>query len=710
MMRELRRYVWVLGGLAVWMGGCQLPVNVEEPPEPQRTITGTVRIATGTGTHAIREAGARELGALADRPLLVPGEVIVRFAPTVRLQGAARLEVNGTPLEPVRPLALEGAFLYRAGGVDAEATRAAARALAARPGVLWAQPNYRIYPLLELSDPFFDLQWHYSAINLPQAWEVTQGSSAVVVAVIDTGVLRAHPDFAGRLLAGYDFISDPQVAADGDGRDPDPEDPGDNPGGQSSYHGSHVAGTIGAATNNGLGVAGVDWKARILPLRVLGVGGGSTADIIDAILWAVGVSLPPVPDNPNPAQVLNLSLGGAVPCSETPAFQAAFDEAISRGAIVVVAAGNEDRDASNFSPASCGGVITVGATDLPGNRAFYSNFGLRVDVMAPGGDTGVDLNSDGFVDGVLSLNRDDADGTFDYRFLQGTSMAAPHVAGVVALMKALEPSLTPVQALDLLKQTARPLSASACNRPSAAECGAGLIDAQAALSALQAAPTPDYTLSLAPGVLELNPGEAGQVAVTLTRSGGFSEPVTLSLGGAPAGVTGGFSPNPAAGTTSTLTLSVDAAAPLGSFGLLVRGAAAGTSKVAALTLTISGTGGGPDVLGTVVFACFYVPDPSVVCDPSRTRFVVIASGGSVAPYAFAGLEAGGYVLLAWQDANGSGDVDSGDYAGVFLRPGELLSLIEPPAAGIDIPMELLQDTAPSVRALLQKAIGARRTP
>ncbi len=707
-MRGLQRYAWILGGLAVWMGGCQLPAGVEEPPEPQRTITGTVRIATDPN-RAIREAAAG-VNRLAGRPLLVPGEVIVRFAPTVRLQGAAPLEVNGLHLEPVRPLALEGAFLYRAGGVGAEATRAAAQALAARPGVLWAQPNYRMYPLLFPNDPFFDLQWHYEQINLPQAWEVTQGSSTVVVAVIDTGVLRTHPDFAGRLLAGYDFISDPQVAADGDGRDPDPEDPGDNPAGQSSYHGSHVAGTIGAATNNGLGVAGVDWNARILPLRVLGVGGGSTADIVDAILWAVGVSLPPVPDNPNPAQVLNLSLGGAVPCSETPAFQAAFDEAASRGVIVVVAAGNDNQDASNFSPASCGGVITVGATDLLGNRAFYSNFGLRVDVMAPGGDTTVDLDADTFVDGVLSLNWDDTDGTFIYRFLQGTSMAAPHVAGVVALMKALDPSLTPAQALDILKRTARPLGAFECNRPSGAECGAGLIDARAALDALQAVPEPDYTLSLAPGVLELNPGEAGQVTVTLTRSGGFSEPVTLSLEGAPAGVTSGFNPNPAAGTTSTLTLSVDAAAPLGSFGLLVRGAAAGRSKVAALTLTIAEADGGPDVLGTVVFACFYVPDPNVVCDPIRTRFVVVAAGGSTAPYAFEGLEAGGYVLLAWKDANSSGDVDSGDYAGVFLRPGELLSLVEPPAAGIDIPMELLQDTAPSLRTLLRRAIEARPAP
>ena len=216
-------------------------------------------------------------------------------------------------------------------------------------------------------------------------------------AVIDSGVLPGHPDLAPKLLPGYDFV-EADFSGDGDGRDGDPTDPG------GSFHGSHVAGTAAAATNNGVGVAGVSWGARLLPVRVLGVeaGAGTLADAIDGILWSVGASVPGVPRNPNPADVLNLSLGGPFLCSQAQGFQEAFYRAAAAGASVVVAAGNDNDDASYFTPSSCGGVLVVGATTFRNERAPYSNFGARLDVMAPGGNLNEDADGDGFPDGVLS--------------------------------------------------------------------------------------------------------------------------------------------------------------------------------------------------------------------------------------------------------------------------------------------------------------------
>lgn len=415
----------------------------------------------------------------------VPGELIVRFRPGAKLRQGAVLMANGVRLGLVRDLALENTQLVRAVVRDKQATLELLKSLKGRSDVLYAQLNYIRRAFKTPNDALYPYQWHYPAMNLPQAWDLETGNSnPVTVAVIDTGILSGHPDFTGKLLPGYDFISDPDIANDGDGRDNDPEDPGDEPGGQGSYHGSHVAGTVAATTNEGEGVAGVSWGAKILPVRVLGVGGGTDADILDAILWSAGLSVSGVPANPNPAQVINMSLGGTAKCSDFPLWQDAISKASAKGSIIVVAAGNENMDASNFIPASCTGVITVGATETRGYRAPYSNYGSRIDVMAPGGDTSVDRNGDGYADGVLSPIRKDSDGSYIWAFYQGTSMASPHVAGLVALMKSKKPSLTFSEALSVLKQTARPLSATACQRSSASDCGAGLVDAAAALQAL----------------------------------------------------------------------------------------------------------------------------------------------------------------------------------------------------------------------------------
>jgi len=369
----------------------------------------------------------------------------------------------------------------------AEVERIAAQ-LSALPEVAYAEPDYIMQPMLVPNDPQYNSQWHYHepyGINLPQAWDITTGNSNVVVAVIDTGH-RPHVDLASRIVGGYDFITNVQVANDGDARDADPQDPGDwitsaesssgyfsgCPVRNSTWHGTHVAGTIGAVTNNGQGVAGVNWGAKLLSVRVLGKCGGAASDVADGMRWAAGLSVPGVPNNPNPAKVLNLSLGGnSQTCPAT--FQSAIHAVNAAGGIVVVAAGNSSSNAAEFTPANCNGVITVGATNRSGVRAWYSNYGSVVDISAPGGDS---------AGGVLSTANTGTQGpaSDSYAYKQGTSMAAPHVAGVVSLMLAINPTLNFTQTETILKLTAKPFGPGhSCS--GSTTCGAGIVNAHDAL-------------------------------------------------------------------------------------------------------------------------------------------------------------------------------------------------------------------------------------
>lgn len=313
------------------------------------------------------------------------------------------------------------------------------RRLRSDPEVVYAEPNLFRRPSAIPSDPHYDLQWHYSLINLPEAWDVTTGSDSVIVAVIDSGARFDHPDLGPRLIAGYDFISDPLNAADNDSLDADATDVGDDPERRSSsFHGTHVAGTIGAASDNTAGVAGITWQTKIMPLRVCGTMGCADADIAQAIRYAASLenisgTLPAVR-----ADVINLSLGGPG-VSQTQ--QDAILAARNAGVIMVAAAGNENSGGPT-SPAGLEGVISVGAVGINSKRAPYSNYGPDLDVAAPGGNAGEDLNGDGYPDGVLSTWGDD-DHRVGFRFMQGTSMSAPHVAGVMALMRAVNPGITP---------------------------------------------------------------------------------------------------------------------------------------------------------------------------------------------------------------------------------------------------------------------------
>jgi serine protease len=330
------------------------------------------------------------------------------------------------------------------------------------------------------NDSSYASQWHYyestGGLNLPTAWDKATGSG-VVVAVIDTG-FRPHADLAANLLTGYDMISDATVGNDGDGRDGDASDPGDWTSGQcgtaqsSSWHGTHVAGTIAAVTNNGSGVAGVAFGAKVVPVRALGTCGGYTSDIADGIVWASGGTVSGVPGNANPARVINMSLGGGGACDFTT--QSAIDGARSRGTVVVVAAGNSNTDASGFSPANCAGVVSVASVDRNGSKAYYSNFGSSVDVAAPGGDV-----TTGSGNGVLStLNTGSTTpGSDTYAYYQGTSMASPHVAGVAALMLSANGGLSADDVEAQLKSTARGFPGTC------ASCGTGIVDANAAVDA-----------------------------------------------------------------------------------------------------------------------------------------------------------------------------------------------------------------------------------
>lgn len=406
---------------------------------------------------------------------------------------------------------------------ESEIEEIAAR-IAAMPDVEYAEPDYILFPAVTPNDTYFGSQWPLFdtyGINAPAAWDITTGSSNIKIAVIDTGITD-HTDLAGRWVGGYDFINDEFIANDGNGRDSNPHDMGDwitsaeaSTGGyfvgcsvgNSSWHGTHVAGTIGAAGNNGKGVAGINWNSLIVPVRVLGKCGGYMSDISDGMLWAAGLPVAGVPANPNPARVLNLSLGGPNSCSIT--LQNAINAINAAGSVVVVAAGNSNAslDTNNFQPANCNGVITVAATSIGGNRASYSNYGSLVEISAPGNSVLSTLNS-----GTTSPAAD------SYVYYSGTSMATPHVAGVVSLMFSVDPTLTVNKVLQILQSTATAFPpGSTCTTST---CGSGIVNAAAALHAVQMGMLPDLIVTgvvINPRVPAIN--EPFDVTITIKNQG-----------------------------------------------------------------------------------------------------------------------------------------------------------------------------------------------
>lgn len=377
---------------------------------------------------------------------------------------------------------------------EAEARQVCDR-LAKVEGVLWCQPGYVGFGQSPSApnDPLYTSgsQWNLRADNpggmdAASAWLASTGSNKVVVAIVDMGN-RPHTDLnAARILPGYDFIADTVRANDGGGRDADATDPGSSGGGcRSTWHGLKVTGILAATSDNNFGVAGIDQAAKILPVRVIGRCNEVLAvDLVPALRWAAGIAVDGVPANPNPAKVINLSLGFDSPCSVYPAIQAAIDDVRKKGAVVVVAAGNDDGiSASQMTPASCSGVITVGSVTRVGGRGT-STTGPAIDISAPGSavmDVAADtvrVLSDGGVTSPINDNSV-ASGL-------GTSFAAPHVSGTASLMKAVRPKITPDQIKLMMKKSAKAFPTGTGRDCTTSTCGAGILNGSAVVAAAKA--------------------------------------------------------------------------------------------------------------------------------------------------------------------------------------------------------------------------------
>ncbi|HEY4211030.1 MAG TPA: S8 family serine peptidase [Steroidobacteraceae bacterium] len=456
-------------------------------------------------------------------------------------------------------------------------------ALRADPTVEYAEPDLRRYPHAVPNDPAFNAQWFLqadqpAALDATDAWDVTAGSTGVVIAELDTGVRFDHPDLrspaGNRLLAGYDFISADWAGAfftanDGDGRDGDASDPGDWVSSQdklevrfkdckeenSSWHGTRVAGVLGALTNNATGVAGITWNNWILPVRVLGKCGGYDSDIIAAMLWAAGGHVDRVADNPYPARIINMSLGATGPCLAS--YRSVIDQLVGMGVLVVVSAGNEGGPVD--SPANCPGVAGVAGLRQIGTKVGFSSLGPEIALSAPGGNC---VNTAPGQPCLFSINTTTNSGTTvpatntytdQFNLNVGTSFSAPMVSGIAGLMLAVNGNLRPAQLIARLKEGAtRPFPVSSdpaipvCHVPNGQSdlqtaecscttqtCGAGMANASGSVQAalrpiaavrLPAVVSPGSTLSL------MADGSAAACNHTISS---YAWTVVSSSGGAP---------------------------------------------------------------------------------------------------------------------------------------------------------------------------------
>ncbi len=499
--------------------------------------------------HALAAPPARVIVTLkADAPLLREQAMSVRQSSAdvaaVAQRRADRLaERAGVPLSTGVTIS-ERSQVVMASHIDAATL---ARRLAADPEVLHAVVDQRRRALRVPTDPLFAAgpasgrgpevgQWYLrapagevrSSVNAEAAWDRITGSAGVVVAVLDTGVLADHLDLAGQVLSGYDMVSDLATANDGDGRDADASDPGDwitsaentarggdfqNCGvADSSWHGTKIAGIIGAAADNGQGMAGTAFGVKILPVRVLGKCGGFDSDIQAGMRWAAGLEVPGLPINTSRARVINLSLGGSGSCGASTGYPAVIAEVQAVGTVVVAAAGNSAGHAVEL-PANCPGVIAVAGLRHVGSKVGFSDLGPAIAISAPAGNCiNIAANEPCLYPVLTSSNsgtqRPNAGGsiwTDSFEYSVGTSFAAPIVAGTAALMLSARPQLEPQEVLTLMQSSARAFPTSGagndesgqpvpmCHAPDGSDqlqcycsvglCGAGMVDADAAVLA-----------------------------------------------------------------------------------------------------------------------------------------------------------------------------------------------------------------------------------
>ncbi|MEE2978265.1 MAG: S8 family peptidase [Pseudomonadota bacterium] len=450
-------------------------------------------------------------------------------------------QAAGSALQVKRTLATN-AQLMHTGLIDAASIQAAVNKIAQDARVAYVVPDRILRPNTIPNDPLFATQSNLAApaqvpggINAAAAWNITQGSTGIVVAVVDTGYTD-HPDLSAKILPGYNFISDPARAGNSFGRGTDAHDLGDivtsadvpkisgcttndisNPP-ASSWHGTEVSSVLAAQTNNGLDIAGVGWNTPIVPVRVSGKCGALLSDTVDGMLWAGGINVSGVPANANPARVVNVSLGSTTQCSA--AEQDAVNQLAARGAIVVAAAGNEAAQTVD-APANCTGAIAVTAHVDSGENASYANVGQQVALSAPGGGCGnskvVTGNPATCSETVSVIQADSNDGKQSVgnptvRSVAGTSFSTPETAGTIALMLSVQPQLSNAQILAGLKQTARPHPSGTFCAVNTGVCGAGLLDAAGAVS---------YAQNTAPaGAGSGTSGSAGSTGSTGSTGGG----------------------------------------------------------------------------------------------------------------------------------------------------------------------------------------------
>lgn len=562
--RSQRR--WPRAALALVLTVASGTAAAGPSPERNPAYTGPRGSEQPVSRLLVQLADAEVLAAssVADADSAVPSQAEAVAAATRmrrRLEDVARR--RDIPARGFRQIAPRLGLIELEQPLDGDALAETLRRLESDASVAAVEIDRPKYRHLQSNDPFAGAQWYLAdlqpaALRTQAAWDLTTGSSGVVVAVIDTGVLYEHPDLrrassAGRLLPGYDFVSaDPDGrhlrANDGDGYDADPSDPGDWVSasdrtqsvfrgcatGASSWHGTRVSGLIAALTDNAVGVAGMTWKTWILPVRVLGKCSGYDSDILAAMRWAGGLPVDGVPANPYPAQIINMSLGSGEECRSP--YAQVIDELAARGVLVVASAGNEGGPVA--TPASCPGVVAVAGVRHAGTKVGYSSLGREVTLAAPAGNcVNVGANQPCLYSIDTTSNAGTTTpGTHVYTdqidFNVGTSFSAPLAAGVAALMRGSHNRLPPSLLLARLQESSRPFPASSdptvptCHVPTGSTdvqvaecvctsetCGAGLLDADAAVrNALRPVAAPRASGAIAAGQVVVLDGAASVAA------------------------------------------------------------------------------------------------------------------------------------------------------------------------------------------------------
>ncbi len=645
-------------------GSYVLDVAFEQPELAAAVLDGRAPRPGHIGSPAPRPGPGRSCEPPTDT--VVPGEVLASFDPALTLDQVERIASE----RGLRVLDRSPSGVYRLGDTappDRDTARARMRLektvadFRAVPGVRVAEPNRLLHASAVPNDQHYALLGYPDIINLPDAWDVTTGDRDVIVAVIDTGVLYEHPDLGGRLMGGYDFVSNESRSLDGDGRDDDPSDPGDAAGDDeaSTFHGTHTAGTIAAMSDNTIGVAGITWSCRLMPIRALGIGSsGEVFELAEAIRYAAGLDNVSGRLPPRRADVMNLSFDGGAGWVPSEILHEAVQAAHAAGVIMVAAAGNTGSTAAAF-PAGYPEVISVGAVDWDLTLAEYSNHGPTLDLVAVGGARGT--FPDGTSRGVLSTVGADTDGpiTFEYGYRYGTSMACPQVAGVVALMLSANSALSAAQVRDILHGTATDLGLPGRDD----DFGYGLVNAAAAVEQAgqtEGESTPPPSLSLSTQVLDFGE-EATALSVSVRNRGGGVLPVDQVtvrelVGSEWLAVTSGGGNASSTVTSIGATVDRDGLSPGRYRGVIEVSAAGAAPMLVHVFAAVAGSSGPPDRIDVIAL------------HPETGALVGRAMAGGDGTYEFDVEldEVGPVWLVAGTDRDGDGRIcEPGDLCGAW---------------------------------------------